>query len=252
MYWPLLNVVIIEYQLAAIITWRIPGTGEPGGLLSLGSHRVGHDWSDLAAAAIITMLLNSVVTFLSSSYLSIYTLFLIRQTLSTLGSVTSLFSLFSICVLTSPLPNSWSFLFYIYSFCEEPHEIAWFWHHMYAENSHNYISCIGIFPNHPRPIPPSVCLTHPYRYWHRHLTLKICHTESLDSNSPILPYLSKWSNHVIPRLILDFSFQQSTTLPSIHQAPVALGPTISKIYYLHHYHYPLKPSNHYLLRELMQ
>ena len=29
----------------------IPGTGEPGGLLSMGSHRVGHDWSDLAAAA---------------------------------------------------------------------------------------------------------------------------------------------------------------------------------------------------------
>ena len=32
-------------------SWRIPGTGEPGGLQSMGSHRVGHDWSDLAAAA---------------------------------------------------------------------------------------------------------------------------------------------------------------------------------------------------------
>ena len=31
--------------------WRIPGTGEPGGLPSMGSHRVGHDWSYLAAAA---------------------------------------------------------------------------------------------------------------------------------------------------------------------------------------------------------
>ena len=30
-------------------TWRTPGTGEPGGLPSVGSHRVGHDWSDLAA-----------------------------------------------------------------------------------------------------------------------------------------------------------------------------------------------------------
>ena len=30
---------------------EIPGTAEPGGLLSMGSHRVGHDWSDLAAAA---------------------------------------------------------------------------------------------------------------------------------------------------------------------------------------------------------
>ena len=34
-----------------ILAWRIPGTGEPGGLPSVGSHRVGHDWSDLAAAA---------------------------------------------------------------------------------------------------------------------------------------------------------------------------------------------------------
>ena len=30
--------------------WRIPGTEEPSGLPSMGSHRVGHDWSDLAAA----------------------------------------------------------------------------------------------------------------------------------------------------------------------------------------------------------
>ena len=34
-----------------ILAWRIPGTGEPGGLTSMGLHRVGHDWSDLAAAA---------------------------------------------------------------------------------------------------------------------------------------------------------------------------------------------------------
>ena len=33
---------------SSILAWRIPGTEEPGGLLSIGSHRVGHDWSDLA------------------------------------------------------------------------------------------------------------------------------------------------------------------------------------------------------------
>jgi len=33
------------------LQWRIPGMGEPGGQPSMGSHRVGHDWSDLAAAA---------------------------------------------------------------------------------------------------------------------------------------------------------------------------------------------------------
>ena len=33
------------------LAWRIPGMGEPGGLPSIGSHRVRHNWSDLAAAA---------------------------------------------------------------------------------------------------------------------------------------------------------------------------------------------------------
>ena len=35
---------------SSVLAWRIPGTGKPGGLLSMGSHRVRHDWSDLAAA----------------------------------------------------------------------------------------------------------------------------------------------------------------------------------------------------------
>ena len=44
----------LEKEMAthsSVLTWRIPGTGEPGGLPSMGSHRVGHNWSDLAAAA---------------------------------------------------------------------------------------------------------------------------------------------------------------------------------------------------------
>ena len=35
---------------SSVLAWRIPGTREPGGLPSMGSHRVRHDWSDLAAA----------------------------------------------------------------------------------------------------------------------------------------------------------------------------------------------------------
>ena len=35
---------------SSVLAWRIPGTGKPGGLPSMGSHRVGHDWSDLAIA----------------------------------------------------------------------------------------------------------------------------------------------------------------------------------------------------------
>ena len=36
---------------SSVLAWRIPGMGKPGGLPSMGSHRVGHNWSDLAAAA---------------------------------------------------------------------------------------------------------------------------------------------------------------------------------------------------------
>ena len=44
----------LEKEMAthsSVLAWRIPGMGEPGGLPSMKSHRVGHDWSDLAAAA---------------------------------------------------------------------------------------------------------------------------------------------------------------------------------------------------------
>ena len=48
----------LEKEMAthsSVLAWRIPGTAEPGGLPSMGSHRVGHDWSDLAAAAASTI-----------------------------------------------------------------------------------------------------------------------------------------------------------------------------------------------------
>ena len=44
---------VLEKEMAthsSVLAWRIPGTGEPGGRLSMGSHRIGHDCSDLAAA----------------------------------------------------------------------------------------------------------------------------------------------------------------------------------------------------------
>ena len=50
----------LEKEMAthsSVLAWRIPGTGEPGGLPSMGSHRVRHDWSDLAAAAAAVTLL---------------------------------------------------------------------------------------------------------------------------------------------------------------------------------------------------
>ena len=44
----------LEKEMAtqcSVLAWRIPGMGEPGGLPSMGSHRVGHNSSELAAAA---------------------------------------------------------------------------------------------------------------------------------------------------------------------------------------------------------
>ena len=46
----------LEKEMAthsSVLAWRIPRMGEPGGLPSMGSHRVGHDWSDLAAAVLL-------------------------------------------------------------------------------------------------------------------------------------------------------------------------------------------------------
>ena len=48
------HVHALEKEMAthsSVLAWRIPGTGEPYWLPSMGSHRVGHDWSDLAALA---------------------------------------------------------------------------------------------------------------------------------------------------------------------------------------------------------
>ena len=59
----------LEKEMAthsSVLAWSIPGMGEPGGLPSMGLHRVGHDWSDLEAAA-------------AAYYLYFYTLFLLSD-----------------------------------------------------------------------------------------------------------------------------------------------------------------------------
>ena len=46
----------LEKEMAthsSVLAWRIPWTEEPGGLPSMGSHRVGHDRSDLAVAVAV-------------------------------------------------------------------------------------------------------------------------------------------------------------------------------------------------------
>ena len=62
---------VLEKEMAthsSVLAWRIPGTGEPGRLPSMGSHRVGHDWSDLAAVASVA----AVAAGLSCKYLIMF------------------------------------------------------------------------------------------------------------------------------------------------------------------------------------
>ena len=51
-----------EMQPTPVFPWRIPEIAEPGGLPSMGSHRVGHDWSDLAAAAAAAVVYFKIVS----------------------------------------------------------------------------------------------------------------------------------------------------------------------------------------------
>ena len=56
----------LEKEMAthsSVLAWRIPGTGEPGGLPSMGLHRVRHDWSDLAAVSQSKLKCTSMTTF---------------------------------------------------------------------------------------------------------------------------------------------------------------------------------------------
>ena len=61
----------LEKEMAthsSILAWRIPGTEEPSGLPSMGWHRVGHHWCNLAAAA-ATMIWANSLTFVNSNLL---------------------------------------------------------------------------------------------------------------------------------------------------------------------------------------
>ena len=60
----------LEKEMAthsSVLAWRIPGTGEPCGLPSVGSHRVGHDWSNLVAV-VVYMTLYSICHSLSDLF----------------------------------------------------------------------------------------------------------------------------------------------------------------------------------------
>ena len=88
----------LEKEMAthsSVLAWRIPRTGRPGGLLSTGSHRVRHDWSDLAAADCIQVLppfwdLSFSHWFIRAFYLQeirLWSVTLVTNSLNTLNSL---------------------------------------------------------------------------------------------------------------------------------------------------------------------
>ena len=65
----------LEKEMAthsSVLAWRIPGTVEPDGLPSMGSHRVEHNWSDLAAAAAFSALLSKHIIDLKQTDFQIF------------------------------------------------------------------------------------------------------------------------------------------------------------------------------------
>ena len=80
----------VEKEMAthsSVLAWRIPGMGEPGGLLSMGSHGVGHDWSDLAAAAAAAATLSQVPSISLASLSILYRFLFLFHTWEDQGSV---------------------------------------------------------------------------------------------------------------------------------------------------------------------
>ena len=64
---------------SSVLAWRIPGTEEPGGLPSMGSHRVRHDWSDLAAAASLIWIFSEILWGRSRSIYFFQSTFIFKQ-----------------------------------------------------------------------------------------------------------------------------------------------------------------------------
>ena len=100
---------------SSVLAWRIPGMGEPGGLPSLGLHRVGHNWSDLAAAAASTAGMSAQATcatflaqFSSVQSLSRVRLFVTSWTGARQASlsITNSWSLFKLMSIESMMPSN--------------------------------------------------------------------------------------------------------------------------------------------------
>ena len=58
--------ILVMATHSSVLAWRIPGTREPGGLLSVGSHGVGHDWASSLSPTLINSSLNLATSSIDS------------------------------------------------------------------------------------------------------------------------------------------------------------------------------------------
>ena len=92
----------LEKEMAthsSVLAWRIPGMGESGGLPSMGSHEVGHDWSDLAVAAAATLGINGCCFWCGNKW----------------GSVSSVMTGTAFCVWPTVFTSAYTLVFTFYS-----------------------------------------------------------------------------------------------------------------------------------------
>ena len=89
---------------SSVLAWGIPGTGEPGGLLSLGLHRVRHDWSDLVVVVWSENLILEVKVYAVCNF--IYMLGWIVKT----GSVVNITLMFLLSLFLFYWIWNWNFL----------------------------------------------------------------------------------------------------------------------------------------------
>ena len=93
---------------SSVLAWRIPGTGEPGGLPSTGSHRVRHGWSNLAAAA-DSILHMYCIFFLHSSVIGCLGCFHVLSSFQSLSHVPLFLTPWTAaCQASLSITNSWS------------------------------------------------------------------------------------------------------------------------------------------------
>ena len=90
---------------SSVLAWRIPRTGKPRGLRSMGSHRVGHDWSDLAAA------LHIIVALFTMYWLSGCFKYVVSFLISVVSVWCALIPLVGVCQESWIFHQIWKFTF---------------------------------------------------------------------------------------------------------------------------------------------